>query len=233
MLGLLLAAPPARAETPVDLELVLAVDASGSVDDGEYALQLGGIAAAFRDPAVVEAARSGPLRRVAVMLAIWAEANRPKAASAWYMIDGEDSAAAFAAMADAFPRRIPAGGTGIGKAVMFALHALQQNAYVAGRRTIDISGDGRETAFREFSVPISQARHAASANRVTINGLAILAEEADLADYYAANVISGPEAFVMTATDFADFAAAMRRKLLRELEYRPNVAARGAEPAGE
>src|SRR5436305_12408699 len=76
----------AAADEIVDLELALAVDASGSVDDGEFALQLKGIASGFRDPDVLKAIRSGPLCRVAVNLIVWAEPQAPKDMSGWQII---------------------------------------------------------------------------------------------------------------------------------------------------
>ncbi len=213
----------ARAETEVDLELVLAVDGSGSVDGREFALQMAGIAAAFRDPEVVAAIASGPRGRIAVTLAVWAEANRPKDSLPWEVIADAASAARFADLVETHPRRIPAGGTGIGKAIWYSIGLIERNGIEAPRRVIDLSGDGRETAFREWSVPVRQARNIASARAVTINGLPILNEEPELEDYYRKNVITGAGAFTEVAQSYEDFAQAMRRKLIREIEYRPEV----------
>ena len=202
---------------------MLAVDASGSVDDAEFALQMAGIAAAFRDPEVVAAIERGPLGRIAVTLALWAEANRPKHALAWQTVSGAAEAARFAERVAATPRAIPAGGTGIGKAIWFSLVQLDGNGFTAPRRVIDLSGDGRETAFRDWSVPVQQARMAAQARDVTINGLAILNEEPELERYYRNRVISGRGAFAMAAADYDAFAEAMRRKLIREIGYEPEI----------
>lgn len=221
--SLLWLAAAARAATEVDLELVLAVDASGSVDDGEFALQLGGIAAALRDPEVLAAIRSGPTGRIAVTLAVWAEANRPKGALPWRIVSDASSLAAFAREVETAGRMIPAGGTGIGKAIWFSVGLIERNGIEAPRRVIDISGDGRETAFREWSVPVGQARQIARSRAVTVNGLAILNEEPDLEAYYRAQVIVGAGAFTLAARTYEDFAAAMRRKLIREIEYQPEV----------
>jgi hypothetical protein len=194
----------ARAKTPVDLQLVVAVDASGSVDDREYALQLGGIAAAFRDARVLWAIAEGPTGRIGVALVGWAESNRPKAASRWHIIDDAASAETFARTVETFGRQF-GGGTGIGRAMTFSVTLLERSGLASPRRVIDISGDGRETTFREWSVPPEQARHAAIDRGITINGLAILSEDPDLEAYYARAVIAGPGAFVMTAATIVVF----------------------------
>jgi hypothetical protein len=224
VLGALLAATPAWAQTAVDLELVLAVDASGSVDDGEFALQMGGIAAAFRDPEVLDAIRSGPIGRIAANIVIWADAQRPKDEMGWRLIADAASAEAFAARVERHPRTIPAGGTGIGAAVLFAVKQLEKNDFAGARRVIDVSGDGRETTFREWMVPPSQAREQAVSKGITVNGLVILTDEPRLDAYYEAEVIGGKGAFVQVAKSYDDFAVAVRRKLLREIRYGPPVA---------
>lgn len=223
--GLLALAPlPAGAQMPVDLELVLAVDASGSVDDGEFALQMGGIAAAFRDAEVLAAIQAGPVGRIAVNIVIWADAQRPKDQMGWRLIGDGASAEAFAERVERHPRAIPAGGTGIGAAVLFAVKQLEKNGFAGARRVIDVSGDGRETTFREWMVPPTQAREQAVGRGITVNGLAILTDEPKLDDYYEAEVAGGEGAFVQVAKSYDDFAVAMRRKLLREIRYGAPVA---------
>jgi len=221
-LAALLGAAPVSAETAVDLELVLAIDSSASVDDHEFALQMAGIAAAFRDPRVRAAIRSGPRGRIGVAAFLWAESGWPKAATPWFVIAGDADAEAFARTIETFPRTIE-GGTGIGSAVMFGVRLFEQSAMVSPRRVIDLSGDGKETAFREWRVGPGQARFVASAHGITVNGLAILTDEPDLARYYRDEVITGPDAFVIAAATIADFARAMRDKLLRELTRRPVI----------
>ena len=202
---------------------MLAVDASGSVDDREFALQMGGIATGFRDPAVQAAIGRGRLGRIAVTVAIWAEANRPKFALPWRVIETAEQAEAFAALVERTPRTIASGGTGIGKAIWFALTQIRDNDYSAPRRVVDLSGDGRETAAREWSVSTQQATQAARAFGVTVNALAILNDEPELEGYYQRYVITGFGAFSMAAADYEDVAEAMRRKLLREISYEPEV----------
>lgn len=210
------------ADEIVDLELALAVDASGSVDDGEFALQLEGIAAGFRDPEVRKAIRSGPSGRIAVNLVVWAEPQVPKDMSGWEIIASDDDAERFAGAVERFPRRVT-GATGIGAGIASALRSFDGNDIAAGRQTVDVSGDGRETAPREPTVLIGQARAMAMARGVTLNGLAILNEEPGLDEWYRRNLQAGQGSFVMAVGRYEDFAEAMRRKLLKEIEYRPRV----------
>jgi len=213
------------AETAVDLELVLAVDASGSVSDQEYQLQLAGIARGFRDPAVRKAIRSGPEKAMAVNLLVWAEPQVPKDTTGWFVITGDADAESFARIVEAFPRR-QTGATAIGEGIAAALRSIDANSIKGEREVVDVSGDGRESVAREFTVLVDQARAMALARGVIVNGLAIQNEVGDLADYYRRNIQAGPESFVMAAKDYEDFAEAMRRKLLREIEYRPRITQR-------
>lgn len=222
VLLLAVAAPQVRAQGEVDLQLVLAVDASGSVDEREYALQMTGIAAAFRDPGVLAAIAEGYHGKIAVTLVTWAESAGPKDASPWHVIGNGESAERFARLAEGFPRRV-LGGTGIGRALFFCMRMLEQNSFGSTRQVIDLSGDGAETATRYFRADTRQARARAEASGITINALAILTDEPDLESYYRDKVISGPGAFTMRAETYEDFAVAMRRKLIREIQYRPDV----------
>ena len=223
LLALLAAVLPAAAETDVDLELVLAVDTSGSVDAAEYALQISGIANAFRDPEVLEAIAAGPLGRIAVTVAFWAESRLPKQSLDWLIVAGPADAAAFADRLEALPRAEPRGGTGIGRGIIYAVRLMEDNGLNGARRVVDVSGDGRETTFRYFTVPPEQARAYAAARGVTVNGLAILTDDPTLERYYREAVIVGAGAFTLAADDFDDFAGAQRRKLLREITFRPSV----------
>jgi Protein of unknown function (DUF1194) len=206
----------------VDLKLALAVDASGSVDTEEYALQLSGIAAGFRDPDVRKAIRSGPAKAIAVNLVVWAEPRVPKDMTGWFIIASDGDAEDFARIVEAFPRR-QTGATAIGEGIASALRSIAASGIAAPREVVDVSGDGRESVAREFTVLVDQARAMALSRGVVINGLAIENEVSDLADYYRENVQVGPESFVMEAKTYQDFAEAMRLKLLREIEYHPRI----------
>ena len=209
----------------VDLELVLAMDASGSISEREYLLQLEGTAAAFRDPAVIQAIKSGPNGKIAVALMLWSDAAYPKERSDWYVLDGPEAAFGFANMTETFhinPGQsldVGGGGTGIGSGVQEALSMIRSNGYEGLRKVVDVSGDGIETEFW-FSkgIMIRDARILAQNQNVTINGLPILGPNfPDLDDYYRNEVISGPGAFIVTAKSFVDFGNAIKQKLLREI----------------
>ena len=213
---------PGRAQTAVDLQIVLAVDTSGSVDGHEFALQLSGIAAALRDATVLAAIRSGPNARIAVSVVLWSDPSLPQFSTPWRLLTDAASAADFARRIEQLPR-VRSGGTGIGKAIQFCADLFRDNGLSSRRRVIDLSGDGAEPALQEWSVSPRQARDYAVSNGITINGLAILTDDPELDSYYRDQVIGGPDAFLLAVESLDDFAAAMRRKLVREIEYRPTV----------
>lgn len=229
VLALLVMFSVSHAQTEaVDLELVLAMDASGSISTSEYILQLEGTAAAFRDPAVQAAIKSGPAGKIAVSVMLWSDASFPKIKSGWFVLDNPQSANAFAELVETFQLsedrtvNIGGGGTGIGAGVHEAIEMLNSNPQHGLRRVIDVSGDGIETEF-SFSkgVMVRDAKLIAQANGITINGLPILSENFPALDEYFRNeVIVGPGAFVEKANGFADFGRAIRRKLLREIQSR-------------
>ena len=216
------ATPGVDGPTPVDLELVLAVDVSGSVDVPEYELQTRGLAQAFRDPEVLAALQAPGRRGIAVALAQWSGRFQQEVAIDWTLVRDAASAEAFARRIEGMERRFQA-ETGIANALAFAIRLLQQNRFTGGRQVIDISGDGPSNV----GADPDPVRDAAVAARITINGLAIVNEEPTVDLYYADHVIGGPDAFLMVAKDFQDFARAIRRKLLREIESAP-IAAREA-----
>jgi hypothetical protein len=211
-------AQPARAADAVDLKLVLALDASSSVDIGEYALQLRGIAAALRDPDVQGAISSGPHKRIAVNVVIWAEPRYEKLKTGWVTIATPEDAEAFAAKVENLPRR-QFGGTGIGEGIAAALQSFDDTPLTSDRHVIDVSGDGRETLeFVPQLVILSHARKMAEQRGVIINGLAITNSDESLLQYFDEDVRTGENSFAISANDYFDFARAMRIKLLREIQ---------------
>jgi len=209
----------------VDLELVLAMDASGSISNQEYVLQLEGTAAAFRDPAIHAAITSGPIGKIAVTVMLWSDAAFPKVNSGWFVLDGGQSANSFAELVRNYQltrdRKIGfgGGGTGIGSGVEEALKLLKNNHQRGLRRVIDVSGDGVETEFWfSKSIMMPDAKVLANLENVVINGLPILTRDfPNLDDYYRKNVVTGPGSFIVTAKNFEDFGRAIRKKLLREI----------------
>ena len=216
---------PAAAELPVDLELVLAIDVSRSIDTVEAALQRTGYIRAFQDPEVIRAVRSGFLRRIAVTYVEWAGFGRNHVVAGWTLIDGADSARAFAGtLGMTLP--ISATRTSISGAIDYALPLFADNGYQGTRLAIDISGDGPNNA----GGLVNRARDRAVAAGVTVNGLPILDSSqsivsfydiANLDLYYRDCVIGGPGAIMEVAADFEDFARAIRRKLILEIAGAP------------
>jgi hypothetical protein len=215
--------PPAQAEN-VALELVLAIDVSSSVNNDEYRLQMSGFAEAFRHPAVITVIESLGGQSIVVTLAQWSGADTYVQAIDWTRIKDRASAQAFAAEIEKAPRLIEGGATAIGDAMLFARALLELNDFTGTRRTIDISGDGIANQGKHPAA----ARALLNADGITVNGLAILNEEPRLGAYYRAGVVGGPNAFLITATDFDDFARAIRIKLVTEIDG-PLISALPAE----
>lgn len=197
----------------VDLELVLAVDASSSVSAEEFDLQMRGFADAFRDPAVAAAIRATGDLGIAIAMIQWSDNRRQHVAIDWTHLTTADTTAAFASVIDGTPRFLDGGGTAIGGAIEFATRAIARNGFQGVRKVIDISGDGRAN---QGAQP-SKLRDLAVAQGITINGLAILNEDSSVDGYYRNSVIGGTGAFVMTANNYEDFAAAMLEKLIKEI----------------
>lgn len=211
---------------PVDVALCLAMDCSSSVDFDEFNLMVGGTAAALREPEVLAAATSGPRGAAAVCLLLWSGVGAQDVAVGWTRLDGAESAAGLAEAIENTPRLPPPGATAIGEGMAAGLALLARVPAAATRLVLDVSGDGRHNAGR----PPGPVRDLAVAAGITVNGLAILDEEPDLLAHYAAEVIGGPGSFAMDCADYADFAAAILRKLKRELGP-PLIAGRPAAGA--
>ena len=178
LLGSLLLSSSADAQNlqPVDLELVLAVDTSTSVDPQEFALQSQGLAEAFLHPDVVAAIRFAGTQGVAVALVQWAGEARQATAVDWHVVRDGRTAAELSARISAAPRAIR-GLTDIAGAIGFSVNSIEANDYLGARRVIDISGDGSSDARRSEA-----ARDAANANGITINGLVIHNKDIDLGE---------------------------------------------------
>jgi hypothetical protein len=205
----------------VDLELLLGIDVSGSIDDVEAQLQREGYIAAFRHPMVVRAIRSGILGRIAVAYVEWAGFGHKKVIAGWTLIHDRASADAFAARLTREPPET-ARRTAIAEAIQFAVPFFDSNDFTGLRRVFDISGDGPNN----WGDPVDEARDAAVKKGVIINGLPIMndrpsfsgrAPMPDLDLYYKKCVIGGPGAFIVVARNFNDFASAVRRKLILEI----------------
>ena len=203
----------AHAETTVDLLLVLAVDASGSVSRDRFELQKEGYAAAFRHPRVLRAIRNGAAQGIAITMMQWTGPSLQAVVVPWTVVTNEASALALAAAIDASPRRLFGGGTSISGAIDTSAALIATAPYQAVRRIIDVSGDGQNNGGR----PAASARDDAVARGIRINGLPILAIEPDLDVNYREHVIGGPGAFMIPVKSYDDFAEAILMKLILEI----------------
>lgn len=208
---------PGPAPPPVDLALVLAVDGSSSVDAREFRLQMRGYADAFRNPRVIQAARTGSRGRIAVTLVQWSNLHDQRQVVPWTVLDGPEAAGRLAAAIEAAPREVPSGSTSISGAIDFSARLLRDRRIDATRRVIDVSGDGLNNMGR----PPSAARDAAVEAGITVNGLAITTEIPALDIYYEDNVIGGSGAFAIATDSFDSFPEAILKKLLREIVEAP------------
>lgn len=210
---LVLAGSPRAGERAVDVNLVLAIDSSSSVDMDEYYLQLEGYAAAFADPDLWEAIAAGPARAIAVALFEWSGSGQQVVNFEWRVLDSPEALQGFAEELALAPRFVLGGETAIGDALVFAGRLLDEAPTRADRRVVDLSGDGAANR----GTPPRRARDALVARGITVNALAVTNLEDDLETYYAREVIGGAGSFVLAARDYEDFRGVIRRKLLREL----------------
>ena len=207
----------AQDDVPVDLELILAIDSSSSVDHREFNLQLKGYEDAFLDPVVLSAILGGDIGAIAATLLIWAGDGGVRTIAGWTLIEDEASAALFVAGFRNAPRYMLRDGTSLSSVIDRATVMFSGNGFEGDRKLIDISGDGTNNTGR----PPADARDTAVAAGVTINGLAILNEFADLDDYFAEHVVGGPGAFIVAARNFDVFSTAILNKLAREIAGAP------------
>jgi Protein of unknown function (DUF1194) len=208
--------PPVMASAQsaeADVALVLAVDVSGSVDDGRFKLQREGIATALESEAFGEVLSGGIHQTVEIVVVEWAE--QQQTILPWTIVHGRDDISAVANQLRGAPRSSvhvmtdPAGG------IAAADRLLASAPLPAGRKVIDMSGDGRQNS---GEVPTASARDAAISHGVTVNGLPITSgEEPHVDEWYRANIIGGPGAFLVVADGHQAFADAFRQKLTLEV----------------
>ncbi len=225
VIGAILApAVPARAaDVPVDLELVLAVDVSGSMDMEERELQRAGYMAALVHPEVLHAIAAGPLGRIAVTLVEWAGGTVQTVAVPWRLVDSTASAEAFVKELAGAPM-LRQRGTSISAALLFSAELFTDSGFEGLRKVIDVSGDGPNNS----GPPVLPARDAVLARGIEINGLPIMLRPSagfggisNLDLYYEDCVIGGPGAFVVPVHNLDHMAEAVRRKLVLEIAGAP------------
>jgi hypothetical protein len=227
----------AEKEATVDVELVLAVDVSYSMDMDELAIQREGYAQAIVSKEFLQALKAGPTGKIAVTYFEWAASTDQKIIIPWRLIDGPETADAVAAEILKTPIR-RASRTSISGAINFAMPLFEENNYRGLRRVIDISGDGPNNN----GMPVTTARDAALEKGIIINGLPIMVKEPSYSTmdidnldlYYEDCVIGGPGSFVVTIKDREKFKEAIRTKLLLEIAgrtpERPILPVAGKEP---
>lgn len=216
----------AAQSTEVDVELVLAVDVSRSMEPWELEIQRRGYAEALSSDAVWNAIQRGLLQRIAVTYVEWAGMGAQRVIVPWTIIETREDASAISnrltAHFDDGLRR-----TSISSALRYSALLINQNDIIGLRRVIDVSGDGPNNA----GGTVSDVRDDVVAQGITINGLPLMTYDAndpfarwsipDLDVYYRACVIGGPGAFVIPVTDWDNFADAVRRKLVLEIAQNP------------
>lgn len=206
------------AKPSVDLELVLAIDLSASVNDAEYDLQREGTAEAFRDPDVMAAITSQP-QGIAVVAVQWASQKYQRVALPWRVLRTQAEILAYADEVAVMPRTLPGGGTAMSGGLTFAASMFADSPVSGRRRVVDIAANGIADNFQKMQ----EARKTLLDAGITINGLAIEELKQNLTTYFQQYVIGGPNAFVQTCWSFEDFREAMRAKLIREIGGPPVV----------
>jgi hypothetical protein len=212
----------------VDVQIAIAADVSISMDREEKFMQAAGFAAAFRDPEVIDAITDGPAGRIAVAYFEWGGARAQRLVVPWTVVDGIESAWRFAEEIErARPGRLPR-GTSIAGALARAQDLLDTSGIAAGRRVVNLSGDGPD----DRTLDLQSVRQKLLDSGATINAMAVVykslldgvvdgVEEtmtpADMLAYFQENVIGGAGAFVEPVWSIADYATAIKRKLLREI----------------
>lgn len=200
----------------VDVELVLAVDTSRSMDYEEARIQREGYVEALKHQEFIDAVKGGLTGRIAISYFEWAGYVVPDSVIGWQVIETEQDALDFAGKLEARPintyRR-----TSISAAIGQGAAMIASGPHDGMRKVIDVSGDGPNNA----GDPVSPVRDKAMEAGIVINGLAIMLRPADapggLDKYYADCVIGGPGSFVLPVHKIEDFAVAIRRKLVLEI----------------
>jgi len=211
------------ADLPVDLQLVLAVDVSRSIDEVEAELQRRGYIEALTNERVIDAILSGENRRIAVCYTEWAGTHYQQVVIDWTVIDSPGAARGFAEKLAEAPRQSQS-WTAVGAALAHAGQRFETSGFSSRRKVIDISGDGRTND----GPPAELVRDRLVGQGMVINGLPVMMNRTNfgrppdltLDKYYEENVIGGPGAFMIVADNFDQFGRAVRTKLVREISGR-------------
>ena len=194
--------------------LVLALDVSASVDEVEYRIQMDGLAAAFRDEAVVQTILAYPGAGIMATAFLWSGFQHQESVVGWTWLGSEAAIAAFADRIESMPRTHDYWPTALGRAIAHAADLHDENGTPCRRRIVDVSGDGVNNDGQPPRWYAAQGRFAG----LTVNGLVIRGAVPDPTGHYEREVLHGPGAFLEIADSFEDYPAAILRKLLRELQ---------------
>jgi hypothetical protein len=209
-----------RAETDVDLQLVLAVDVSRSIDEVEAELQRRGYTEALTNAKVIDAILSGEHKRIGLCYVEWAGTHYQQVVIDWTLVDSETAARRFADKLAEAPR-VSQSWTAVGAALAFSGQRFENSGFISRRRVIDISGDGRTN-----DGPAAELVRDKLVNQgIVINGLPVMMNRTNfgrppdtlLDKYYEENVIGGSGCFMVVASNFDDFSRAVRNKMIREI----------------
>ncbi len=223
-LAALASATTARAAgTPVDVELVMAVDVSRSIDEVEADLQRRGYIEAMSDGRVLDAILSGENKSIAICYVEWAGTHYQETVIDWMLIDSARAAHRFSDKLSEAPRTSQS-WTAVGAALAYSAKCFEGAPFTSKRRIIDISGDGRTND----GPPAEMVRDKLVAEGFVINGLPVMMNrnnygrpaDATLDKYYEESVVGGPGSFMVVAANFDDFGRAVRSKLIREISGR-------------
>ncbi|WIY25607.1 DUF1194 domain-containing protein [Parasedimentitalea psychrophila] len=225
VVALCLMLSPLAGQSACRQALALGLDVSASIDNGEFELQMKGLAKAILAPEVQDAFLVAPEAPVRLYIYIWAGQGGTFTILPWTEISDQADLIEVANVLNSYTRQRRSSHTALGEAMRFGRNVLKtQNG--CWRLTLDISGDGKSN----FGISPSYLRGSSSLTGVTINALAVGqeytfllggrdTENEDLVNYFAMNVIQGPDAFVEVAVGFPVFEEAMKRKLLQELRF--------------
>jgi hypothetical protein len=209
--------PKAQQASNVDVNLVLAIDCSYSVDGQEYALQMAGMAAAFINPAIIRAIENGAYGAIAVTVVQWSHPDSQIIVVPWMRVSSGTEAFQLAGAIARTSRQTSEGATSISGMLKFGQRLIQNSPFSATRNIIDVVADGENNNGER----VERVRDRLNANGITINGLAIQNEVSYLYYYMRNRVIGGNFAFVEQAANYHDFGRAIHRKLLREIQNVP------------
>ncbi len=210
---LIFASPPGKALTPVDIELQLLIDISGSISTSEYNLQLQGYANAFNSSSVQNAIINGTQGQIAVQLIMWSGASNQVVNIDWTLVDSIESAGSLSTAIAAIARPF-SGWTAIGSAIEYAYPLFSNNGFNGASQIIDISGDGTNNSGIS---PATAVQNALDSGVDTINGI-VITNNQNVIDQYLNEVVAGDSPFLLAPADFDEFQLAIENKIVAEIE---------------